>query len=162
MLAQMNSRTPARWNFRAHTPFLRARVSRAIFHRLALGSETRFSNIDKPLLYLLLPLLLSSVRSPVQAGVKNNLPRGAGNFREHFGPFVRGSTSPYRRNYFNIAPTVYFVCMPRRNLTFSLSPGRRPAAPFQGKSTRERPRSSGMILVRNPPWAGSFGSCSVV
>lgn len=30
------------------------------------------------------------------------------------------------------------------------------------KSTRERPRSLGMVLVRNPPRTGSFGSCSAV
>lgn len=145
-----------------HTPSLDAAATPLIKGDFSLTRPWQWDKvlyIDKTLSFSLFRLLARA------AGVKNNLPRGAGNFCEHFGPFVRGSTSPYRRNYFNIAPTVYFVCMPRRDLVFSFSrSSSRPPSLLsrQGESTRERPRSLGMILVRNPPWTGSFGSCYVV
>lgn len=94
------------------------------------------------------------------------MPR-AGNFRENFGPFVRGSTFRLTEGTTLISSLpISYAC--RDAISFSLSLGCVGLLPLpspvtipfvcQREGTRERSRSLEMAPVRNPPRTGSFGS----
>lgn len=86
------------------------------FSPTCLSSETRFSTSIN---FSLFPSFVFLARA---AGVKNNLPRGAGNFRQHFGPFVRGIAPRLAEGttLISLLPSISYACHDAI-LVFSLS-----------------------------------------